>query len=90
MKIEISIHARRRLAIRRISEDSVLNTLRNPDNILFDENTGYFIAVKKINDRLLIIAFLLVDETIRVISAFSTSKLNIVERRIKIGRWKPI
>ncbi len=61
MKVEISAHARRRLVIRGISENTVLNTLRNPDNILFDEETGYFIAVKKINNKLLIVAFLLIN-----------------------------
>ena len=90
MKVEISPHAKKRLAIRKISEDLVLNTLRNPDNTLFDEETGYFIAVKKINNKLLIVAFLLIDEIIRVISAFLTSKFNIAERRIRSGRWKLI
>ncbi len=41
MRVEISPHARRRLAIRGISEESVLNTLKNPDNTLFDEETGF-------------------------------------------------
>ncbi len=57
---------------------------------MFDEEIGYFIAVKKIDDRLLIVAFLLMEDIIRVISAFSTSKLNIVEGRIRSGRWKLI
>ena len=44
----------------------VLSTLRDPDNILFDEKTGYFIAVKKINDKLLIVAFLLIKVKINM------------------------
>lgn len=90
MKVEISPHAKKRLAMRKIPEDLVLNTLKNPDNTLFDEETGYFIAVKKIDDSLLVVAFLLIDDVVRVISAFLTSKLNIVEKRVRSGRWKLI
>ncbi len=90
MKVEISPHAKKRLAMRKIPESLILNTLENPDNIMFDEKTGYFIAVKKTDDNLLVVAFLLIDDVIRVISAFSTSKLNIVEKRIRSGRWRLI
>lgn len=90
MKVEISPHAKKRLAIRGISEDLILDTLRNPDNTLFDEETGYFISVKKIDSKLLVVAFQLTNDVVRVISTFLTSKLNIVDKRIMSRRWKLI
>ncbi len=90
MKVEISQHAKRRLVIRGISENLILDTLRNPDKTLFDEETGYFIAAKKVNDKLLIVAFQLSGDVVRVISTFLTSKLDMIDRRIKSKRWKLI
>jgi len=65
----------------------VLRTLKNPDEILFDKETGYFIAVRKIDNKLCIAAYVLTGDVSKVVSAFLTSKLNIVENRIRKGRW---
>ena len=67
-----------------------MDTLRNPDKTLFDEETGYFIAAKKVNDKHLIVAFQLSGDVVRVISTFLTSKLDMIDRRIKSKRWKLI
>jgi len=91
VKIEVSPHAKRRLAVRMISEDLVYDTIRNPERVLFDKESGYFIAVKKVNDKFLIVAYLLLEESrIRVITAFLTSDPNIVERRVGRGRREPL
>lgn len=73
MKIEISSHTKMRLDTRMISEDLVFNTIENPDRVLFDKESGYFIAVKKIDNKLLIAAYLLFEDRVRVITAFLTS-----------------
>jgi len=54
MSIELSLHAKKRLKMREINEKDVLMTLRGPDKMLFDEGTGNFIAVKKLNDKILL------------------------------------
>ena len=54
MSIELSLHAKKRLKMRGINEKDVLMTLRNPDKILFDEEIGNFIAVRKLNDKILL------------------------------------
>ena len=48
------LHAKKRLKMRGINEKDVLMTLRNPDKILFDEEIGNFIAVRKLNDKILL------------------------------------
>ena len=90
MSIELSPHAKKRLKVRGINEKDVLMTLRNPDKVLFDEETGNFIAVRKINDKILIVAYTTVKGIAKIVSAFQTSKLDIVDRRIKKGRWREI
>lgn len=88
MKIEFTPHARKRIEIRGLSEDLVVNTLKNPDRVLFDEETGNFIAVKRIDDKLSIVAYVLTEDAVRIVSAFVTSKLDLAEKRIKNGRWR--
>jgi len=56
VKIEISPHAKRRLKVRTIPENLVVDTAKNPDNILYDRKSGYFIAMKKIENKLLPLA----------------------------------
>ena len=90
MTIEFSPHAKWMIQIRGIDEADVKATLKNPDKILFDEETGNFVAVKKIDDKILIVVYVVVGSVIRVVSAFLTSKLDIVDRRVRRGRWRLI
>lgn len=90
MTIEFSPHAKKRLKIRGIAEAKVISSLKNPDKVLFDEDTGNFIAVKKINDKILVVAYMIAGNVVRVMSAFITSKLDIVDKRIRKGRWRII
>ena len=74
-EIEISLHAKKRMSERGISDELTVETLKNPDEILLDTETGYFIAVKHVG------AYMLVEDSLKVVSAFLTSKLNIVKNR---------
>jgi urease accessory protein UreE len=56
MSIELSPHAKKRLMMRAIDEKEVIMALRNPDKVLLDEETGNFIAVRKANDKILVVA----------------------------------
>ena len=74
-----------------ISEGLVYDTIRNPERVLFGKESGYFIAVKKVSDKFLIVAYLLLEESIiRVITTFLTSDPSIIERRVGRGRWEPL
>ena len=48
---------------------------------------GNFVAVKKIDNKLLIVIFEEVFGCFKVISAIKSSKLNLPENRVKRGRW---
>ena len=90
MSIELSPHAKKMLMMRAIDEKDVIMTLKNPDKVLFDEETGNFIAVRKTNDKILVVIYTTVKGMAKIVSAFQTSKLDIVDKRIKKGRWREI
>ena len=90
MSIELSPHAKKMLMMRTIDEKDVIMTLKNPDKVLFDEETGNFIAVRKTNDKILVVIYTTVKGMAKIISALQTSKLDIVDKRIKKGRWREI
>ncbi len=85
-EIQFTDHARMRLREREIPEQDVIETVKNPDEVLFDADKGNLVAVKKVGDMHLIVIYA-PSKPVRVISIIQTSKLNIVENRIKRGRW---
>ncbi len=84
--IEFTRHAEEKLKERGITKDEVIDVITNPDEILFDTIKGNLVAIRKINDYYLI-AIYTPTKPIRVVSALVMSKLNIVENRVKRGRW---
>jgi len=71
--IEFTRHAEEKLRERRITKDEVIDVITNPDEVLFDTVKGNLVAIR--------------TKPIRVVSALVTSKLNIVENRVRRGRW---
>ncbi|NOY11756.1 MAG: DUF4258 domain-containing protein, partial [Archaeoglobi archaeon] len=84
--IEFTPHARERMEKRSVTEDEVRDALENPDELLYDTKTGNFIAVKEQESRYLIIVYVPM-EVYRIVSVVVTTKLNIIENRIRKGRW---
>jgi uncharacterized DUF497 family protein len=87
MKIYFTNHAKEQLEKRVIKVEDVEFVLENPDNIYYDLKEGNFVAVKKIDNKLLIVIFEEVFGCFKVISAIKSSKLNLPENRVKRGRW---
>ena len=80
-EIEISPHAKKRMPERGISNELAVETLKSPDEILLDNETGYFIAVKHVRSKISIVAYMPFGDSLKVVSAFLTSKLNIVKKQ---------
>ena len=80
-------HAEEQMRIRKIDKNEVINALHNPDDLLYDVLEKTFVAVKRSNGKYLIVVFSLSAGFIKVVTAFRTDKLNMVENRIKKGRW---
>lgn len=86
MGVVISEHALERMRKRKVSEEEVMEVLENPEEIFYDTQTGYFVAVRKRNRKWLIVVYISGRE-IRVVTVVITSKFNIVENRVKTERW---
>jgi len=84
--IEFTKHAEEKLKERGITKEEVIDVITNPDEVLFDTIKGNLVAIRKINDYYLIVIYT-PTKPIRVVSALVTSKLNIVENRVRKGRW---
>ncbi len=81
--IEFTKHAEKKLKERGITKSEVTDVITNPDEVLFDTVKGNLVAIRKINDYYLIVIY----TPTRPLRALVTSKLNIVENRVKRGRW---
>ncbi len=78
-------HAEEQMRIRKI--DKKIDTLNNPDDLLYDVLEKTFVAVKRLNGKYLIVIFSLSAGFVKVVTAFRTDKLSMVENRVKKGRW---
>jgi len=88
--IEVSEHARWRLKRRKIDLSEVIDCLPNPDEILYDVKEKTFVAVKRLNGKILVVAYVVEGERVRVVTAFRSDKLNMIKNRIESGRWVKI
>ncbi len=84
--IKFTKHAEEKLRERKITKDEVIDAITNPDEVLFDTVRGNLVALRKINDYYLIVIYT-PTKPIKVVSALITSKLIIVENRVRRGRW---
>ena len=84
--IEFTKHAEEKLKERGITKEEVIDVITNPDEVLFDTVKGNLVAIRKVNDYYLIVIYT-PTKPIRVVSVLVTSKLNIVENRVRRGRW---
>lgn len=78
MKYILTSHAKSRMAERRITEMVLIEALRNPTRLLYDENNR--ILVKKLykkgsKRRLLLIVAENVGDTLKIITVIDTSKV---------------
>ncbi len=86
MRIDLSEHAKEQIRIRKIDLTELVDCLSAPDDLLYDVKEKTFIAVKRLNGKLLVVIYS-AERQIKVVTAFRTDKLNIVENRIAKGRW---
>lgn len=80
-------HAEEQMRIRKIDRNEVIDTLNDPDDLLYDVLEKTFVAVKRLNGKILIVVFSISSGFVKVVTAFRTDKLSMVDNRIKKGRW---
>ena len=80
-------HAEKQMKIRKIDKNEVIDALNNPDDLLYDVLEKTFVAVKRLNGKYLIVIFSVSVGFVKVVTAFRTDKLSMVDNRVKRGRW---
>ncbi len=85
--ITFTQHAEEQIRIRKIDKKEVIDTLSNPGDLLYDVLEKTFVAVKRLNRKYLIVIFSIGAGFVKVVTAFRTDKLSMVDNRIKKGRW---
>jgi hypothetical protein len=89
-RIRLTKHARERLLRRSISLDAVINTVEEPDHRLYDIKEDTIIYVSEKNRLIVVTAPSTVGE-VRVVTVIPCTKIReLVERRVKSGRWIPL
>jgi len=90
IKITFSAHAleklHKELTKLGITENTVTETLKNPDEILYDIQTKRYIAIS-LKSKIAAIYEKLNDKTLIVTIIYSTKLENIIKRRKRSGRW---
>jgi len=89
--IQFSDHALEKMRRRGIKRSYVYETLKTPDELYQDIEHDMMIAVKKINDKFVILAYGEADETVKVITVYYTAKLDKLIRSKTVRRaWKRV
>jgi len=69
----------------------VHQTLRTPDELYEDVEHGTMIAIRKVNDKFVILAYREEEEVAKVITLYYTSKFDrLVRSKMVRGAWKKI
>jgi len=91
MPIQFSDHAQEKMRRRRIKRSYAYRTLKTPDELYEDVEHGIMIAVKKVSDKFVILAYEESDETVKVITVYYTAKMDkLIRSKTVRGAWKRI
>jgi len=88
VQMKYTKHARKRIVERGISEDMILEAVLRPSQVYYDLSVGTTIAIRGLNERHILVAYVRENDEIKVITTFITSEIQeIVRRRLESGRW---
>ena len=89
MTIQFSRHALEKAHRRSVPISHIHQTLKNPDELYEDVEHGILIAIKKINERSIILAYRKEAKLVKVITLYYTTKLDklIISKTVR-GAWR--
>jgi hypothetical protein len=91
LEIRFTKHAIEKVNARYIFESDVQVTLNEPDNKFYDEEHQTFVALKFVRNRYLVILYTHKDETFRVVTLYSSTKIDkLIKSKIRRGAWVKI
>ena len=90
VKVYLSRHASEKARRRNVTMSHIRRTLDAPDQLYEDVEHGTMIALKKTNDKTVIIAYRKQPQSAKVITLYYTTKLDKLLRAKTVrGAWKP-
>jgi len=91
MPVQFSNHALEKARRRGVNMSLAYQTLKNPDDLYKDVEHETMIAVKKINDKSVILAYKEEAEVVKVITIYYTTKVNrLIRSKTVRGTWKRV
>ena len=76
---------------RGVKRPHINQTLKVPDELYEDVEHGTMIAVKRVNDRSLILAYREEDRTVKIITIYYTTKLDkLLQSKGVRGAWRRV
>jgi len=89
LTIELSRHALEKALFRNINMQHIRRTLNNPDELHEDAEHGVTIAIKKVNQKSIILAYRSENGLVKVITLYYTTKLDrLIKAKTGRGAWK--
>jgi hypothetical protein len=91
MPVEFSHHALEKVRRRGVSMSDVYGALEIPDELFEDVEHGTLVAVKKVYDKFVIVAYREEDGVVKVITIYYTVKFDrLLRAKMVRGAWKRI
>ena len=91
MTIQFSHHAMEKAHRRGVNMSHIYQTLKTPDELYEDVEHRTIIAVKKTNDKSIILAYKEDAEIVKIITIYYTTKLDkLIKSKTVKGTWKRV
>jgi len=91
MTIQFSQHAMEKAHRRGVNMSHIYQTLKTPDELYEDVEHGTIIAIKKTNDKFIILAYREEARIVKIITLYYTSKLDkLIKSKTVRGAWKKV
>ena len=91
MSVEFSRHALEKVRKRGVSMSDVYGALGVPDELYEDVEHGTLVAVKKVYDKFVIVAYREEDSVVKVITVYYSFKFDrLLRAKMVRGAWKRI
>lgn len=89
-RIRFTNHAEERIRSRGIPLEAVLKVLEKPEHTFFDINSDAIVYVSEKN-KLIVVAVPEGCKGLRVVTVIPSTRIgNLIERRLRSGRWIPL
>lgn len=91
MTIEFSRHALEKARWRKVKIQHIRLTVKNPDRLYEDVEHGVMVAIKKVNEKSVVVAYREDNNLVKVITLYYTTKLDrLIKAKTERGSWKKI